>query len=190
MSANANVNPEQQAKKLNASQRLETLETNMQEVSMYLNNMARDLSVVKQAIKLLGNKLDAVTKLAGLSDDQISEIMIDNNVQELKEKVDGFITQGILTPGVLVTEKSFVVGYEIDTDDKVANKRLQFSVSALNPDLREKLIGASVGSTVTFREDALRYVVSEIYDIQAQEETTDAEVVEVAETQPTETIEA
>jgi hypothetical protein len=153
------------AKKLNASQRLEVAETNIQELLMYINNMARDLTVSKQAIKLLGNKLDAVAKASGLSAEQISEIMIDNNVEELRQKVDEFLLQGILVPGALVTDQSFVVGHEIDKDDKVANKRLQFSVGAVKPELREKLIGASVGSTITFNEESLRYVVDEIYTI-------------------------
>src|SRR5262249_52250098 len=86
-------------KKLNASQRLETLEVNVQELLMYLNNMARDMQIIKEAIKLLGNKADAIQKAAGISDETVAALMIENNINELKDKVDGFVKQGVLKPG-------------------------------------------------------------------------------------------
>lgn len=152
-------------KKLNASQRLETLETNMQEVSMYLNNMARDLSLIKEAIKLLGNKTSALQSAAGITDDQISVGMIANNVIELKEKVDGFVANGTMTATDVVEENCFIVGKEENEDGTVANPRVQFMVSALQPELRAKILGAKTGEKIQFSEGTLLVALDEIYSV-------------------------
>lgn len=155
----------QQPKKLNATQRLEVLERQNQEINMYLNGFARDIELIKQAIKLLGNKVDAIQKAALISDDQVAAGMIANNIKELKDKVDGFLKTGNLTSTESVTEKSFVVGKELNDDDSVANERIQFAVGALQPDLKEKLVGSKVGDKVKFSEGTLRLELCEVYDI-------------------------
>src|SRR4051812_43627604 len=118
-------------KKLNASQRLETLEVNVQEIAMYANNMNRDIQMIKEAIKLLGNKTDAVQKGAGVTDETVVSLMIENNVKELKGKVEAFVNQGVLKASEAIDENSFVVVKELNDDGTVANKRAQFAVAAL-----------------------------------------------------------
>lgn len=154
-------------KKLNASQRLEKLEYNMDEVSMHLNNMSRDILMLKEAIKLMGNKVDAIAKAAQISNETIDILMVQNNIDELKEKVDGFISQGVLVPSEAITASSFAIGQEVDDDGKVPNPRVQFAVGALNPEMQEKLIGAKVGDKVSFSEGTLKFEVTEIYEIVA-----------------------
>lgn len=162
--------------KLNASQRLETLEVNMQEVSMYLNNMARDLQIIKEAIKLLGNKLDAVQRSAGISNDSVAELMMENNANELKEKVNGFIAQGVLVGSEAASSAGFIVGKELGDDGKVVNQRVQFAVAGMNPDLQAKVVGAKPGDVITFSEDTLKLEVTEVYEIvpPKQEEAPEA----------------
>lgn len=161
---------EKNEKKLNASQRLETLEVNMQEVSMFLNNLARDNQILREAVKLLGNKADAIQKSAGITDDQVAALMIENNANELKEKVDGFLTQGVLKSSETVDQQSFLVGKEVDDEGKVVNKRIQFAVGALQPELQSKLIGAKAGDLVQFTEGTLKLEISEIYAIVTPEQ--------------------
>lgn len=158
-------------KKLNASQRLDTAEVNIQELSGYLSNMARDLAVVKEAIKLLGNKLDAVQRASNVTDDSVSMLMMENNANELKEKVDSYVQQGLLVASEVATEQSFMVGKEVDDTGKVINTRIQFATGALTQEVRDKLIGSKVGDLVKFSEGTLKLEVNEIYSIVAPQET-------------------
>ena len=54
------------------------------------DNLASDTQTLKEAIKLLGNKIDAIVKatMAGedLNDEVLSRIMVENNVTELKSE--------------------------------------------------------------------------------------------------------
>jgi hypothetical protein len=98
-----------------ASQKIGDLENAMMaRLYQTADNMARDLNTLKEAIKLLGNKIDSIVKatVAGepLSDEVISRIMIENNIEELKNKLKIMVGQGILTPSEQVAEDSFLVG--------------------------------------------------------------------------------
>lgn len=163
--------------KRSASERIQDLERAMMSLYQTADNMARDLMTVKDAIKLLGNKVDAIVKAAergSVSDNIVSDIMIENNVSELKSKVDDLITKGILTYEATVTPESYVVGREIDESGKVVNPRLQFAMSALDPEIRDKIVGALAGTVLELATGKLKLEVLETYTIQvpspAQEE--------------------
>ena len=133
------------------------------------DNMARDLSTSKDAIKLLGNKTDSIVKAIGrgepVTDTVIAKIMVENNVEELTEKVNDLISQGILKEEESVTENSFVVGQELDENGAIANPRMQFVVSSLQEPLREKLKGAKVGDTLDLQEGKWKFSVLATYSI-------------------------
>lgn len=150
--------------KLNASQRLETLEVNVQELLMYMNNMARDLNILREAIKLLGNKTDAIQKASNISDDTVVSLMIDNNAKELEEKVSDFVSQGVLQTSETIDENSFVVVKELNDDGTVANKRAQFVVGALK-EHKDKLMGLKVGDTTKLSEGTMSLQIDEVYTI-------------------------
>lgn len=159
-----------QTDKRTASQRIEDLERAMMSLYQTADNMARDLGTIKDAIKLLGNKVDAIVKASSssqpINDDVIAAIMVQNNVEELKQKVSNLVAQGVLSAEESITETSFVVGSEVKEDGTVANPRLQFTMQALQPELREKLKGAKAGQTVTLQEGKLLFNVLETYAIQ------------------------
>lgn len=163
--------PQQPPKQRNASQRLDDLERGLMAIYHTADNMARDLMTIKEAIKLLGNKLDAVVKASqrgdNLNDEVISKIMVENNVEELKQKVLGLVQQGVLTATEEVGPNSFVVGQEIAEDGSVANPRMQFVVSALEESVRAKFPGAKVGQTLDLQEGKWKFLVEEIYNIQS-----------------------
>lgn len=174
---------EQKAKKPNASQRLETVEVNVQELLAYLNNLSRDFQVMREAVKLLGNKLDAVQQATGVTDDQVAALMIQNNVKELQEKVQGYVDQGTLVKSEESNERSFLVGKEIDDDGKVLNERVQFAAGAMRDELRAKVMGKKVGDKVQFSEGTLSLEITEIYEIKppsAPEATTEEQAEEQA----------
>src|ERR1035438_7282197 len=75
-----------------AGLRLDDLERALMSLLQNHDRISRDANTVREAIKLLGNKVDALAKanIGGLSptDETLSQIMIDTNVTELKGKVD------------------------------------------------------------------------------------------------------
>ena len=159
----------QQADKRTASQRIDDMERGLMALYQTADNMARDLMTIKEAIKLLGNKLDSVVKATqrgeALNDETIAKIMVENNIEELKEKVTNLVGQGVLVATEEVTAQSFVVGRELGDDGSVANPRMQFVVSALNPDVRDKFPGAKVGQILTLQEGKWKFEVLEAYNI-------------------------
>lgn len=160
----------QQTEKRTATQRIEDLEQGFMSLYQTVDNMARDLMTIKEAIKLLGNKLDSVVKASTrgltLSDDVIASIMVENNVEELKTKVTNFVNQGMLVPTEEVTNNSFVVGRELSDDGTVQNPRMQFVVSALSEDVRSKFPGAKVGQILDLQEGKWKFEILEIYSIE------------------------
>lgn len=172
-----------QADKRTASQRIEDMERGLMALYQTADNMARDMMTIKEAIKLLGNKLDAVVKATSrgeqLTDEVISKIMVENNVEELKNKVQDLVNQGVLVAAEEVTTNSFIVGREIDADGKVQNPRMQFVVSALAENVRSKFPGAKAGQTLELEEGKWKFEVQEVYSIQ----TPQAPQVEAQEAQ-------
>ena len=163
---------QQQPQKPTASQRIDSLENGLGALFQTADNLARDMMIVKDAIKLLGNKLDAVVKLSNrevsqnINDDAIAKIMIENNVADLKEKVTGLVSQGVLVASEEITDNSFVVGEELDNDGNVVNPRLQFALNAINEDLKTKIKAAKMGEAILLQEGKSLFKVLESYSIQ------------------------
>lgn len=178
-----------------ASQKIGDLENAMISIYQTVDNMARDLNIVKDAIKLLGNKIDSIVKatVAGeaLTDEVISRIMVENNIEELKNKLKIMVAQGILAPAEQVADDSFLVGSDINDAGEVVNPRLQFALYAIKPpELQQKFLGAKVGDVLNLQEGKLKFKVSEIYQIQkpkAPEAEAPAETPAEAAPAPAET---
>lgn len=151
--------------KLNASQRLETLEVNVQELLMHLNSLAQDNLMFREFAKLMGSKVAVMQRLAGISDDVIAAGMLENSINDLKKIVDDFIARGVMVASDVVTETTFVVGKELTAEGEVTDVRKQFAVGKSNDLVRSKIIGAKVGDLVVFSEDTLNFIVEEIYEI-------------------------
>lgn len=151
-----------------ATQRLGDLENAVMSLYNVLDNLTRDFMVLKDALKLLDNKVNSIVKASTnnepLTDEVLDRIMVENNVAELTQKVNNMVLQKIVAPETQVSENSFVVGSESDNDGKVVNPRLQFALKALAPEVQEKIKGVSVGDTVNF-EGKLNFKVLESYTI-------------------------
>jgi hypothetical protein len=156
-----------QQDKRTASQRIEDLERALMSLYQTADNMARDLLTVKEAIKLIGNKLDVVAKAANISDDTISKGMIDNNVAELKGKVTSLVENGVLVASEELLDSSFVVGQEVDTDGNVVNPRIQFTLGSLRPEVKAKIQAGKKGEAIDLEEGKLRFIITEVYSIVA-----------------------
>jgi hypothetical protein len=155
-----------------AAERLNDLEKALVSFYQTFESLGKDTNTIREAVKLLGNKVDALAKanIAGETptDETLSKIMIDNNVEELKGKVAGLVTAQVLVPTDIIGDtNSFVVGRELAADsDKVVNPRLQFSLTALAKDVGDKLKGHLVGDIITIQEGQVRFEVLEAYTIQ------------------------
>jgi hypothetical protein len=166
-----------------ATERLQDLEQSMMSNFQTLDTMARDILVIKEAIKLLGNKVDSIVKASErgqpLSDDVLTKIMIENNVEDLRGKVTNLVSQGILAQQEVVDETSFLVGREVNDAGEVVNPRLQFALQALQEDMRQKLRGSKAGDVISLQEGKLKFEILETYSVQPPKAPeTSASVVE------------
>lgn len=182
---------EQQAEKRTASQKIDDLERGVMSLYQTMDSMARDMGIIKEAVKLLGNKLDSVVKASArgeaLNDEVIAKIMVENNIEELKGKVTDLVEKGILVSSDTVGPNSFVVGRELDETGKVENPRMQFITSQLNPDVKDKFPGAKVGQVLKLQEGKWNFEVQEIYDIVTPKAPEAAETSAPAPESPSDT---
>lgn len=185
----------QQADKRTASQRIDDMERGLMALYQTADNMARDLMTIKEAIKLLGNKLDSVVKVSrsgsALTDENIAAVMVENNVEELKTKVQNLVNSGALVSAEEIGPNSFVVGREVAADGTVQNPRLQFVVSQLQPDIKDKFPGHKAGEKIDLQEGKWSFEVLEVYNIQVPQEAPAAPVEAAPEAaQPSESTQA
>lgn len=180
--------------KKTATERLEVLENTVNSIIQAIQplaNMAQDLMALREAVKLLNNKLDAVVKSinagTALTDENLGQIMTENNAKELQDKVTKMITDGLLAATDTISKDSFVVISEADETGKVVNPRMQFLLSALqNEEIKAKLEGATVGANIPVGDKGASLNVLEAYNIvvpqaQAPEATaTDAPASDAA----------
>lgn len=159
--------------KKTATERLEVLENTANSIIQAIQplaNMAQDLMALREALKLLNNKLDAVVKSVNagtaLTDENLNQIMTDNNAKELQEKVAKMVSDGLLASAESVGKDSFVVINEADGTGKVVNPRMQFLLSALqNEEIRAKLEGSKVGDNISVGDKGGSLNVLETYSI-------------------------
>lgn len=164
------MSEEQQKDTRTATQKIADLEQGLLGAYQTMGQMANDLTTCKEAIKLLGNKLDAVVKATSsgqqLTDEVLSKIMVDNNIEELKNKVTNLVAQGFLVAQDQPTDNSFLVGREQSPDGTVLNPRLQFVLAELSkPEFREKFKAAKIGDVITLEEGKMTFVLQEAYEI-------------------------
>jgi hypothetical protein len=159
--------------KKSATERLTDLENAMTQVVQAMQPvelMARDLMGVKEALKLLNNKLDATIKSVNqggpITEESLSKFMIENNVKELTDKVSKMVADGVLAASDTVGKESFVVINEADATGNVVNPRMQFLLSALqHEEVRSKLEGSKVGDSIKVGDQGASINVLETYNI-------------------------
>lgn len=159
--------------KKSATERLEDLEKMMAQVGQALGSldpMTRDLLGIKEALKLLNNKVNAMARAANEgklpTDETLSGFMTEVNAAELKGKVDQMVASGLLAATDTVAKESFVIINEIDGTGKVVNPRMQFLLSALqHEEVRAKLEGVKVGSSVAIGDTGATVTVLEAYNV-------------------------
>jgi hypothetical protein len=155
--------------KLSASQRLENLETGFMSLGNTVSQVINDMLIIKDALKLLDSKLDSVIKATNrgeaLTADTISKIMIENEANALKSRVDNLVAQGIFVAKDFSDANSFYVGKEVNEAGEVVNPRLQFGAVMYNEEVQARLLGSKVGDAVALVDPKIKFVVEEIYGV-------------------------
>lgn len=177
-----------------ASQKITDLENAVMSLYQTLDNVIKDLGTVKEAIKLLGNKVDSIVKAStngeAISDAVLSRIMIENNCEELANKVKVMLAQGVIVAQEQVGDNSFIVGAELNDAGETINPRLQFGIFALRPELQEKLKGAKANDVISLEEGKLKFKVLETYLIQQPKSEEAAPAAETTAEAPAATVAA
>lgn len=155
--------------KKTAAQRLSNLEDTLKGTLQALGAVDNEQSVIKEALSLIGAKLDAVVELLRedkeLSDANISNRMIEKKATKMAEGTETLVKQGILVANETVDENCFIVGRELMEDGSVVNPRIQFTVESTKPLLKAKILGAKVLDKISVEEGKASLEVLEIYSI-------------------------
>ncbi len=156
-------------KPVTASQRLEGLEAAVSMLDQSLANITSNLQKTVDAVNLISKRVEAIVRAAdagSLTSQSVSAQVVNMNIEELKEKVDSLISQGVAVPSEQIQENSFVVGRELDPSSKdIQNPRLQFPVFGLKPETKEKLMGKKVGDLIDIEEGRNTLEITELYNI-------------------------
>jgi len=165
-------------KKLTAAQRIEGLENALASLGEIkdaqtenINILAGQIDGLRQTIAALARRLNATIKSGdsgNVNSDVINRILVEDNVQELKDKIDYLKEQGILeeTEVKEIGDRSFIIGRELDEESNEVNPRMQFALASLTPEAKEKVKGKKAGDVVKdFSGDGLTLEITEVYAI-------------------------
>jgi len=187
------MSKETQAQKPNpqrsAAQKIADLENAVMSLYGVADNMAKELGAIKAAMKLLNNKVNSMVKAAErslpLNDVTLEKLMVENNCEELAERVKKMVDSGVVVAEETVSPNSFIVASELDDKDVVLSPRIQFALKAIKEEFQTKLVGAKIGDVLLLEEGKLKVKVLESYKINAPTAAPVAEEAPTAETQST-----
>lgn len=161
--------------KKTATERLEQLESmqgNIIQALQPLQVVVNQVETLKETVSLLNKKLNAIVEVlntnlnAGLTNELLDQIMIRNNVAELKGKVEKMVSDGLLQATESVGAESFIAVSESSASGQLVNPRMQFLLSSIpSEDIRKKLEGAKVGDIVIVNERGDSVTILESYNV-------------------------
>lgn len=167
------MSEEQVPVKRTAAQRLDDLENAFISTFRTVEQIGQEIQVIKEAIRLLGNKSEAIARLVvkGSSPDNanLTAEMVQINVENLESKLNDLKANGILVSEEVTTPNSFIVGREVDDLGNITNARIQFQLSRVETAVQAALSGSKAGDVVTIVEGKSKFEVLEVYSIQQPE---------------------
>lgn len=152
---NKQKNQEIDPSKLTAAQRLAFLEKAFDSVQGQIEILAQEIDNLRSFSNNMSKKVDASVAAAG-TETEVEKIQKEQIVKELKERIDGLLQVKALLHSDKdeeATEEHFVVGRELNSDKTLLNPRTQFALIAIEPDIKDKVLGKKVGDLVEFGED-------------------------------------
>jgi len=164
-----------------ATQKLEYLVKKYASLELAIERLTRVMAEENQKLSLenldIKKSLNAVietSKEGVFSFDKINSKYeeISNKVQTeiMKSDIAEFVKAGALIKSEdgKVTEKSFIIGRELNEDKSVSVERLQFTYESIDKeDVKKKTLGASVGDLIEFGNEVKKgfLEITEIYNI-------------------------
>jgi hypothetical protein len=129
--------------------------------------MQGDVGLLKDALKLLNKKTEAIIQAAtpesGISVTTVSALVTKLVVAEMADQVAAYVTNGHLTANDEVAANSYLVCEEYHPDGSLANARIQFPLTSQDEPTQTAMKGKKVGDTVSFGPDKFDAKVLEIY---------------------------
>lgn len=155
---------------MTASQKLEALENMFMTQNNQIEILADEIDQLRSQLVAVNKRLNATIQAAdagGVTSESINKIILSDNMKELESRITFLADQGVLVRNddAEITEKTFVVGREIDTEGNVTNPRVQFSVGSVDVELKKQITGKKVGAVVAYSETQDSIEVTEVYDI-------------------------
>jgi len=134
-----------------------------------LMSTQRDMVLVRDALRLLNKKTEAIIQVAtpesGITAVAVSDLVIKMNVDDLKAQVADYLQRGSLVPADEVSAKSYLICEEQNTDGTIANPRIQFRLDSQDPETQAAFTGKKVGDTVSFGEGKYPAKIIELYTL-------------------------
>jgi hypothetical protein len=134
-----------------------------------LLRMQGDVGLLKEALKLLNRKTEAIVLLSkpesGVTAQAVSDVVTKMNVEDLKAQTAAYLANGQIAPADEVAANSFVVCEEYSTDGALANPRIQFRLDSQDKATADTLLGKKVGDTVSFGEGKFSAKIVELYSL-------------------------
>jgi len=128
-----------------------------------------DMALVKEALKLLNKKSEAIVQAAlpetGITPASVSALVTKMNVDDLTAQVAGYLASGHLAASDAVAADSYLVCEEYDSEGNLANPRIQFRLDSQDEKTQAALTGKKAGDTVSFGEGKLSAKILEIYTL-------------------------
>jgi len=134
-----------------------------------LMSTQRDMVLVRDALRLLNKKTEAIIQVAtpesGITAVAVSDLVIKMNVDDLKAQVADYLQRGSLIPSDEVSAKTYLVCEEQNADGTIANPRIQFRLDSQDPETQAALTGKKVGDVVSFGEGKYNAKITELYSL-------------------------
>ena len=172
-------------KKLTAAERIKVLEKMVDDLNQDIQQLAglnntnvKNIQTLleqnegfRQALSALARRLNATIQSGEkgtINNEAVNQVLVDENIRELKSKVDLLKKNGIIEedPKGTVGERTFLIGREINKEGEEINPRMQFAVASLTPEGKEKVNGRKKGDVVdNFSGDGSNLEIKELYHI-------------------------
>lgn len=134
-----------------------------------LGAMQSDMGLVKDALKLLNKKTEAIIQTAtaetGITAASVSALVVKMNVEDLTAQVAGYVANGHLAPTEEVAANSYLVAEEYAADGTLANPRIQFRLDSQDQATQDALKGKKAGDSVSFGDGKLSAKILEVYSL-------------------------
>lgn len=184
----AAVKPES---KLNASQKLEALESKITDMESKLDRaiqlLLERVNSLADTDVALAKRINAIVKAGdegGVTTDSVKTAVVNQAATELKARVQMLIDNGLLTLDneSPITSESFVVGRELSSEGEEINPRIQFAVKSLQQEVQDTLIGKKAGESISDEKSQTSMEITEVYTInQPQVEASEEQEAEAAQ---------